>query len=46
MTIPREASTFNHPIPQVVSVIILKPYVKVVTQSEKIEWWIYLMGIV
>ena len=34
----------THPIPQGFSIIILKPYVKVVTQSEKLEWWIILMG--
>ena len=33
----------HHPIPQGFSIIIVKPYVKAVTHSEKLEWWIILM---
>ena len=33
----------NHPIPQGFSIIIVKPYIKVVTHSEKLEWWIISM---
>ena len=33
----------DHPIQKGFSIIILKPYVKAVTHSEKIEWWIILM---
>ena len=34
---------YSHPIPQGLSIIILKPYVKSVTHSEKLEWWNILM---
>ena len=33
----------GHPIPQGFSIVIVKPYVKAVTHSEKLEWWIILM---
>ena len=33
----------RHPIPQGFSIIIVKPYVKAVTHSEKLELWIILM---
>ena len=33
----------DHPVPQGISIIILKPYAKAVTQSEKLEWWIISM---
>ena len=36
-------ASYNHPIPQGFSIIILKPYVKSVTHSEKLEWWNILM---
>ena len=32
----------NHPIPQGFS-LILKPYIKVLTHSEKVGWWKSLM---
>ena len=34
-----DPATHPHPIPQSFSIIILKPYVKSVTHSEKLEWW-------
>ena len=37
-----EESSTAHPISQGFSIIILKPYVKAVTLSEKLEWWIIL----
>ena len=33
----------QHPIPKGFSIILLKPYVKSVTHSEKLEWWIISM---
>ena len=36
-------SCLKHPIPQGFSIIILKPYVKAVTHSEKLEWWNIVM---
>ena len=33
----------SHPIPLGFSIIMVKPYVKAVTHSEKLEWWIILM---
>ena len=32
-----------HPILQGISITILEPYVKAVTHTEKLEWWIILM---
>ena len=33
----------DHPIPQGFSSLVLKPYVKGVTHSEKLGWWNILM---
>ena len=38
-----DIARYDHPIPQGFSTIILKPYLKAVTHSQKLEWWIILM---
>ena len=43
LSVTRSLGSSVHPIPQGFSIIILKPYVKSVTHSEKLEWWNILM---
>ena len=33
----------NHPIPKGFSSLLLKPYIKLLTHSEKVGWWKTLM---